>query len=50
MTSLAREGDLVTSYRLGMNSDVVKPVVFADAVRMLTGIGMHWFLYNQVPE
>ena len=49
MTS-SREGDLVTSYRLRVDSNVVKPVVFAGVARMLTGVGMHWFLSNQVPE
>jgi two-component system response regulator len=49
MTSSQEERDLVESYRLGVNSYVVKPVdfaQFADAVRQL---GLYWLLINKTP-
>ena len=50
LTSSREEQDLVKSYRLGVNSYVVKPVdfhQFTDAVRQL---GLYWMLLNQVPS
>jgi len=47
MTSSSEEEDIVSSYRLGANSYVRKPVEFqrfADSVRQL---GIYWLLLNQ---
>ena len=47
MTSSREERDIVESYRLGVNSYIVKPVdfdQFTDAVRQL---GLYWMLLNQ---
>jgi two-component system response regulator len=49
MTSSHEERDLVESYKLGVNSYIVKPVdfdQFTDAIRRL---GYYWLLLNQVP-
>ncbi len=49
LTSSREERDIVESYRLGVNSYIVKPVDFAqftDAVRQL---GLYWTLLNQPP-
>ena len=49
MTSSQEECDMVESYRLGVNSYIVKPVdfgQFTDAVRML---GFYWLLLNKTP-
>lgn len=48
-TSSAEPSDIRTSYRLGANSYVVKPMnfeQFADAVRSL---GLYWIHHNQPP-
>ena len=49
LTSSKEEKDIVESYKLGVNSYIVKPVDFAqftDAVRQL---GLYWVLLNQPP-
>ena len=49
MTSSREDRDIVESYKLGVNSYVVKPVdfdQFAEAVRLL---GFYWVLLNQPP-
>jgi len=49
MTSSCEERDVVESYKLGINSYIVKPVdfdQFSEAVRL---IGCYWLLLNQPP-
>ncbi len=50
MTSSREEGDLVASYRLGVNSFVVKPVDFSDFAETVAQVGMYWVLANVAPE
>lgn len=50
MTSSREERDIVESYRLGVNSYIVKPVdfdQFKEAVRIL---GLYWLVLNQPPS
>jgi CheY-like chemotaxis protein len=49
LTSSREESDLITSYKLGVNAYVVKPVdfhKFIDAVKSLSGF---WVLLNESP-
>ena len=50
MTSSNEERDVVESYRLGVNSYVVKPIEFAEFAEVVAKIGFYWVLSNRVPE
>ena len=47
MTSSREERDMVESYRLGVNSYVVKPVDFEQFSKAVTDVGFYWMLINQ---
>lgn len=47
LTSSNEERDRIASYRLGVNSYVVKPVNFDDFSRSVTEIGCYWVLMNK---
>jgi two-component system response regulator len=49
MTSSNEERDVLESYRLGVNSYIVKPVQFEDFMDTVTKIGLYWVLSNRVP-
>jgi CheY-like chemotaxis protein len=49
MTSSRQESDLITSYDLGVNSFVVKPVDFGEFAERVAQIGMYWMIANQTP-
>ena len=42
--------DVVESYRLGVNSYVVKPVQFEGLADIVTGLGLYWLLTNRLPQ
>jgi two-component system response regulator len=50
MTSSNEERDVVESYRLGVNSYIVKPVDFSQFVKTVSEVGMYWVLTNRVPQ
>ncbi len=49
LTSSREEVDLVTSYGLGVNAYVVKPVDFSEFVGALKKLGLFWAVINQPP-
>lgn len=49
MTSSREEGDMLASYRLGVNSYIVKPVDFAEFAETVSQVGMYWMIANQAP-
>jgi CheY-like chemotaxis protein len=49
LTSSREEQDLVTSYRLGVNAYVVKPVAFEAFIKAVKELGVFWALVNEPP-
>lgn len=49
MTSSKEEQDIITSYQLGVNSYVVKPVDFESFAKAVSQLGLYWLLINQGP-
>ena len=49
LTSSREEKDLVTSYKLGVNGYVVKPVDFHEFVNAIKELGMFWAIINEPP-
>ncbi len=49
MTSSREEGDMMASYRLGVNSFVVKPVDFGEFAETVAQVGMYWMIANEAP-
>lgn len=50
MTSSNEERDVLESYRLGVNSYIVKPVQFEAFLDTVSKIGLYWVLTNRVPR
>jgi CheY-like chemotaxis protein len=49
LTSSKEEQDIVASYKLGVNSYIVKPVDFDKFIEAVSEIGLYWLLLNQPP-
>ncbi|HMH20791.1 MAG TPA: response regulator [Puia sp.] len=49
MTSSKEEQDIISSYELGVNSYVVKPVDFEGFAKAVSELGLYWLLTNQPP-
>jgi CheY-like chemotaxis protein len=49
LTSSREETDLVTSYDLGVNAFVVKPVDFDQFLNAIRALGMFWAIVNETP-
>jgi CheY-like chemotaxis protein len=49
LTSSRKEQDLISSYNLGVNAYVVKPVDFHEFVDAIKELGLFWAVVNQPP-
>ncbi len=50
LTSSREEKDVVESYRLGVNSYIVKLMDFDSSSRAVADLGFYWMLLNQPPK
>lgn len=49
LTSSREETDMVSSYKLGVNAYVVKPVDFHEFVNAIKELGIFWAVINEPP-
>jgi CheY-like chemotaxis protein len=49
LTSSKEHRDVLTSYELGANSYIVKPVAFDGFARAMQELGLYWLLLNNPP-
>ena len=50
LTSSAEEQDVLDSYKLGVNSYLVKPVEFSAFTDVITQTGLYWAVMNRIPN
>ena len=49
LTSSAQDSDVIESYKLGVNSYIIKPVDFEQFNKSIEKLGFYWTLMNRTP-
>jgi two-component system, response regulator len=49
LTSSKEEQDIVSGYKLGVNSYICKPIDFIQFAEVVSHLGLYWLLLNEVP-
>ncbi len=49
LTSSKMESDLLTSYDLGANAFIIKPVQFEEFIKAIKEVGSFWAILNETP-
>ena len=49
LTSSCEESDIIRSYKIGVNSYIVKPVDFDKFTTAISDLGLYWLVLNQPP-
>lgn len=49
LTSSAEESDIISSYNLGVNSYIVKPVDFSKFIQSVMDVELYWMVLNRPP-
>lgn len=50
LTSSREESDIIKSYKVGVNSYIVKPVDFDKFTKSVSDLGLYWLVLNQPPD
>lgn len=50
LTSSSEESDLIESYKLGVNSYIVKPIDFSTLSSVVAQLGYYWMAINRAPR
>jgi two-component system response regulator len=50
LASSAEERDVMESYRLGVNSYIVKPADFTQFAQVVVQAGLYWSMVNRAPR
>ena len=50
LTSSREEHDLATSYDLGVNSYIRKPIDFVQFAKCIEQLGLYWLVLNELPS
>jgi two-component system, response regulator len=50
LTSSSEERDIIETYKLGVNSYILKPVDFEKFIEVVKELGYYWLLLNQLPS